>query len=270
MARKKIAKKKKTLRKPRPKRVARSLPDTPKVEKRKKASVRKVMSAKTPSNYLVRVNEVRRAAYIDYVTDSEARSIDHWHGRKDRPYSRLVALKTFRMWGREDGWVDRRETYWAEITEKVVRERQKQVFMAGLEELKKLTIAHDYMGEYLMPLFDDAGNVRRHKEGDLKGLPIMPLKLPDMDKYVKMCIHVEKHLMLKRGEATTRHDSMDAETKVKVTSLDPVAQKISLDRGDVRAMAQLMLERRQPQLVAGDGDVIDVKPEDYDDEDKPL
>ena len=248
------------------KRSSRALPETPKVEKRKKAATKKALAKKSPSTYLVRVSEIRRGAAVDYITDPEARSAEYWHGRKDRPYHRAVVYQTFRVWQQEDEWTSRRTQFWAEITERIIAERQKQVLIAGLQELEELTEVRMYMGEYLNPLRTADGAAQRYpKDHPLAGLPMMPLKMPDLDKFVKMFLALEKHLMLKRGEAVTRTDSVGDDKKVPVSSLDPIAQKVSIGRQDVLALAQLLLERRQPQLV--EGAVIDVPVEEDDDDD---
>lgn len=265
-----MASKKKKLRKPKPppkkKRKPRSLePTPPKVEKNKKKAVEKSKKG----TFLARVNEIRRLAAVDYITDPQARSLDHWYNRRDRPYQRMVTFKRFEQWAADDSWKTRRDEFWDEITDRVIAERKQQAVLATLKETEELTEVRTYMGEYLSPQRDEEGNVKRYPQTDedgrphpFAGLPRFGLDLPKFDRFAKMFIELDKHLMLKRGEATSRTDSMESEEAgVRRDALDPVSQKVSVSREDAREMAKVMLMRRQPELE----DAIDVPLQDEED-----
>lgn len=271
------SKKKKPLKKPpkkptpKKKRQPRSLePTPPKKQKAVEKNKEKAVEKSKKGTFLARVNEIRRLAAVDYITDPQARSLDHWYGRRDRPYQRMISFKRFEEWASEDSWKTRRDEFWDEITDRVIAERKQQAVLATLKETEELTEVRTYMGEYLAPQRDKNGEVMRYPPQDedgrphpLAGLPRFGLDLPKYDRFAKMFIELDKHLMLKRGEATSRTDSMEPgeEGAVRRDSLDPVSQKVSVSREDAREMAKVMLMRRQPELE----DAIDVPLQDEED-----
>lgn len=218
------------------------------LEKRlEKAEAAIVKPAKTKNTYTVRVNEIRSNAGVDYITDPDARSVEYWWNREDRPYKRAVTFNTFREWSTLDNWTSRREKFWLEVEDRVIAAKQHQIMMQRLKEVDELTEIRAPMMEYLQPLRDHEGRIVRHDDGELEGLPKYPLALPSMEKFIKALIDLDKHLMLKRGEATARSEQLGQEGGG--NPLDPVKTKASFSREDVRALSRYLLTMRQPELA---------------------
>lgn len=245
----------------------------PLVSAYQKEVVEPAVSDPSPKNYVVRVQDMRQTAGIAYITDPEARSAQ-WHYDNGTPsdpelWNRQIALRTFMTWCKEDRWRDRRDQFWTEVEDRVLSARRDQILSQRLAEIDELTDIRASMSEYLRPMKTPTGDVLRHPLGhDLEGLPMFPLKLPTMDKFTKMFIELDRQLMLKRGEATARSETSDPtkDPTRRIGALDPVSASVSFNRDDLRAMAKLILYRRQPELVSGR--IIDVSESEDQDGDK--
>lgn len=220
----------------------------------------------------VRTTEVRQQAAIDYITDSESRSVEWWWNNEDRSYKRIVAFRTFKAWSDFDQWISRRERFWQEIEERVLMHKQHQILIQRLKEIDLITEGADAMREWLLPLRDKSGKIRRHapehedgKENILAGLPMFALEMPDFDKFVKMYIEMDRLLMLKRGEVTGRTETVPPGERP-LGSLDPVGSKVAISKEEARELAKVMLRLRQPELSNYDLDSVIIVPQDTDEE----
>lgn len=229
----------------------------------------KIEAAK--KGYFLRTSELRQSAAGDYITNPDSISIERLWERDDRAYKRTVSIRTFKNWAVEDDWARRREQFWQEIEARIIESHKHRILVRRLQEIDELTEVRDYMSEYLVPLKDENGQVRRHADGDLKGLPMYGLKMPSLDRFMKAFIELDKELMLKRGEATSRTDNIgeDGEPVLpRVNALDPVAQRLNLSREDMHMLAKALLHRRQPELLLGIGEQVAEEEDDDGDEDE--
>jgi len=248
--------------------------DDPAVKPPKVERKRKSRALQKANNYTIRLDDSRQRAGVDYITDPERRPLRYHYGRADRAYASMVVFETFEKWCRDNRWVARREQFWDEIEARVMKEWGDRLFKKKLEEIGQLTLAQDAMIEYLTPLKNGDGSVRRHgaldesgKPNPYHGLPVFPLKLPSADKLAKMVVEVAKIIMVKRGETTSRTEQVTHETTGevrRVSALDPVGAKVSFSKDDILAMSRLLLLRRQPELEHTALDVPEEKgiPED--------
>jgi len=226
-----------------------------KVRKPKKAT----KAPRTPQLSFSASAEMRRYAGLDYITDPEGRSVDwHW-GRDDRDYKKSVALVTFKRWGVGDKWVNRREEFWAEIEARTLDGLQDAILRQRLVELTAMTKARSYMSEYMMPLTDEAGEVRRYPMRDengephpYAGLPQYALDLPKFDKMLKAILDLDERVMLKRGEAITRTENIGGtRSKVTTTTIDPVGSLMNITPEEARHMAKQLLRQRMGERYDG-------------------
>lgn len=232
---------------------------------------RKVDRAKEFERYGLTRAELRHMAKAEYVTDPEQRSVEEIHRDPNRPYHRLVPVRTMQYWAATDGWAPRRERYWAEVTEISINGIQQQIAAQRLKELSLLTTAADIAFEYLLPVGYDpeTGDFERYPKGHkYEGMPKYALAMPRGDQWARMWLEIDKQRMLKRGEATTRSDALNEaeDGQPKLTRIDPVAQKVSIDRGDIQAMAHALLEARQPELRQFAGEQGHTPEDDEEDE----
>ena len=280
---KKQAPKKKVAKKKAPKkRKARSLDDAAEVVQRDKAAA---IMTRAEANYNVRVSEIRQQAGIEYITDPQSRSVDWWHAREDRIYSKVVKQGTFRRWADLDRWKPRRDKWWADVEHYTLEKIKHSVTVERFEAYQQL---RDDMGpllEYTRPLRDRFGEVRRYpatmterykvkdkwheREVDhpLAGLPMMPLEMGKMHEHVRMLLDMHKTLMLLRGEATARTENMPTAGSPRTAiQVDPLGSSASYDREELRQLAKDMLLSRQPELL--DAQSIDID-HDGDNEEEP-
>lgn len=247
---------------PAPKRKARPLED--------EAPAATVVSrSAVPRSYQLRQSEVRRQAAQDFITDQENRTVAYWWGRGDRPYRKLVTQRTFESWAHEDNWLVRRSQFWTEIQVRVLESQQHRILQQRLQEVAKLTDSADALAEYLHPIRDEAGHVRRHpavlengQPNPMAGLPIFPLEMPPMEKLGKMWVDMHKLLMVKRGEVTSRSESAtpqrpgDPDDPVS-SALDPTGSAVPFTPSDIEQFSKLWLLQRQPELQSENTDVLD-------------
>jgi len=239
--------------------------DDPAVKPPKVKRTRKSRALVDAKNYTVRLDDSKQRASIDYITDPERRPAKYHYNRADRNYSSLVTFTAFSEWSRDDKWSVRREQFWNEIEARVMKEWGDRLFHQKLAEIGQLTLSQDSMIEYLTPLQNRDGSIKRHgpleddgSPNPYQGLPVFPMKLPTADKLAKMVVEIAKVIMVKRGETTSRTEQVTSETTGetrRVTALDPVGAKVSFSKDDIRAMSRLLLMRRQPQLETSTIDI---------------
>lgn len=251
-------KKKRVLKKPPPKKARVVKPKKGKKKPRSLSAAITKSESEAEKGFRVRSEVIRQQAGVEYITDAESRSIEWWHGREDRPYHTMVAVSTFRRWANEDNWTARRDKWWREVEEYALQKLQHQVVMERIETYQMLRDDLEPLLEYMRPLRDEDGNIKRYgeDEGDYAGLPMMPLKMGKMHEHAKMVLDINKQLMLLRGEATARNETMAGGKHPIHSDVDPVGAKVSFDPAVLRAMAKLALKQKQPEL--NDAETIDI------------
>jgi len=220
-----------------------------------------VTRSKTPgvSPATKRTSWFRISARLDYVTDPDSNTIEWHYKRTDRDYQRAVPFLTFQEWAREDGWTDGRAEYWRNIEKKVREAYADRMLKLRLEELEELTELRSEMSQFLKPLRDDDGNIRKDPA---TGLPIMPLEMPKYHQFVAAFLDLDERIMLRRGEAISRtesHVTSGANEDDNATPNDPLGSRVSLDKETLRAMTRTLLkmqastaEDEPPALPPGD------------------
>lgn len=203
-------------------------------------------------------------AGVEYITDPDGRSIRWHYERGDRPYKTEVGDAMFKRWAVVDQWADRREQYWTEVETRVLDKLQDQIFRDRLRELNSMQEDRSYLEEWLRPLRDAKGNVQRYPmvndDGtphQFAGLPKFPLKMPSIDRFLKALLDLDERIMLKRGEAITRTQTIGEKTKVMATALDPVGSLMNLSREEARKLAQNLLRERMGERYEGVLDLIE-------------
>lgn len=213
---------------------------------------------------------LRKIAATDYICDPDGHSMRWHYERKDRPYEKSISYVRFEMWGTEDGWTKRRDAYWEHIESKVREHMADTLLRSRLQDIGKFRGMLDVLVQYLEPLVDA-------KTGKMKldpdtGLPLYPLKLPSMEKFMGMYLLLHERVMLLSGEATVRSEQLrpDAsEPELNEHLRDRAAIRPKLARADVRAMARTLLrsraEARAEAEAAQDKPAIDAAGEEADD-----
>ena len=192
-----------------------------------------------------RINVVRQQAGIEYITDPDGKSIRWHYDRPDRDYGEHVTWMTFDQWARTDKWVDRRVKFWQDIEARTLRLYRDELLKARLEEIREMTESRSFIFEHLQPLRNADGTVQR----DDQGLPVFGPRIPSLDKLINAFIKLDTQVMLKRGEAISRTETIGGEEKRTTTALDPVAAMVSLGQDDLRTMARALLKAKQPELA---------------------
>lgn len=209
---------------------------------------------------------LRLLAKIDYVTDPEDRPARWHYERGDRDYG-SVSFATFERWSTEDGWVEARSHYYHEIEQRIIAERLDHLLQQRFKEIDGLEEDLKYLHEWVTPLRDQYGHVKRYpltqqvgdpRKGTMRiephpfaGLPMYALPFKSMEKVVDAFLKMDERLMLKRGDATSRTESHATSTEGgagRPSVLDPKMMLTQVSKEERAAMAHALLLHRQPEL----------------------
>lgn len=214
---------------------------------------RPLSTAIEPSAPVLVTRDVWRAqARNDFVMDPEKRTITWHHSRPDRPYENTWTLGTFAKFATDEHWMELREKFWREVEERVWHLQKEKVVAQKLMQLEKLTNVYEYAIEWLGPVIDrKTGEIKRYPDDHetFGGLPRFALEMPSIEKYMVAMMKFQQQLMLLRGEATSRTENLAAGTDGSISSTDPVGASQSFTKDELRAIARMMVRRRQPELI---------------------
>lgn len=232
-------------------------------KKTTKKAMKKSSSSSIIKTYKATIKNMRLQAAQDYITDPDGRSVRFHYERDDRDYRGAISIAGFERWSKEDRWTDRRQQFWEEIEVRMLTHIRDEILQARFERLGKMKEAVAYMEEYMVPLRNADGSVRRYPDShpDYPGLPMYPLKMPSMEKFVRMIMELQDQIRLDSGEAVTRSETISSgKTKVSVTALDPVTSMMTIKPEEARRLAQGLLRDRfakqMEDAAALDGEVV--------------
>jgi len=207
---------------------------------------------------------------MDYVLDPDLGSIEHHYSRSDREYH-LVSLSTFQRWSQEDHWVEERDQFYNKAVDRAIEKRVETVAEVMERELEELTEAASYLREYMMPLKDENGRVKRHpktrvvedvKNGVRKeephpfaGKPIYPIHPKTLEGAVKAHMAIDPSLHLRRDKPTARTETTSHNTHE--VSIIPDKAFKEIPKEMLREMSQALVRLRQPELA--EQPILDVK-----------
>jgi hypothetical protein len=203
---------------------------------------------------------IRHQGMIDFVTDPDCRSAQYHFERADRHYGRYVSWPTFSEWCTEDDWVARREQFWDQLSLKILDQEQERLLAEQKREIEQLQHVRSHLIEHLMPLMKASGEVMRYPKRDkhgekhpLAGKPVLPYGFTSYDKAIRSMLEVDKQLMLKRGEVTTRSEAAampteDGTAQPSTSPLDPATRTVQFTPDQLRAMSRSLLREAQPGL----------------------
>ena len=196
---------------------------------------------------------MREMAMIDFVTDPEQRGATYHYSRVDRPWRKHVSPTAFNDWVSHGNWIARRAQWWSQIEARILAKRAEQIAIQRVSEIEAMESARENMSRYLFPLTSRGGAIKLHPEflenGDanpLAGLPMYGLRMPSLDRFVAAFIALDKHIMLKRGEAIER--SAGVSDRLPDVNAHESGGVGSMSPEDLRAMARVLVRRRQPEL----------------------
>jgi len=214
---------------------------------------------------------LREMATIDFVTDPEQRSVLEHYSRLDRPWRKHVSTTTFYNWANDGKWQDRRAQWWSQIEARILAKRAEQIANQRVSEIEAMESARDNMARYLFPLTSRGGAIKLHPEflednepNPLAGLPMYGLRMPSLDRFVAAFIALDKQIMLKRGEAIER--SAGANERLPDVDAHESGGVSAMSSEDLRAMARVLVRRRQPELNDQPEIVINAERRSGDDE----
>lgn len=223
----------------------------------------------------------RHAAAQDYITDPERRSVQFWHAHAEREYQRHVSLTKFESWSVADRWKARREQFWLEFEERVLRNYQDRLVRQRVNEINARTEERDALAEYLKPQRERNGQIKRYPEtqivekrnaeGDTffeeqphpwAGLPVLSLKVSSFPQMIKAFIEFDKHLLHLRGEVTDRTEQVLRQGAPKAPNQVHLhAAEAAFSPEEIQSMAHALLKQRQPDLALPQTPVIEVSDE---------
>lgn len=199
---------------------------------------------------IVQAAQIREVASIEFITDPNQHPIEWHYNRTDRPWRRLIDLKTWQSWAVNDRWVERRKEYSEQMRHRLLQHEQNKAIKRRIAQLDELDTVRSCMLEYLSPLKNKDGSIKRHakatkgKDNPLAGLPVFALELGNVPQLLKRFIDLEQHMVDMRAAVPDREDSTEVEKPV--TALLPPGTELTKD--EVNMLAKLLLKSRQPEL----------------------
>lgn len=82
--------------------------------------------------------EALRAAEVAYITDDQQRSLEHWWSQLG---AKVIALPVFMKRAQAAKWTQRREKYWQQVTDAILRKSKHRAIhdrVRGLQEIQKV------------------------------------------------------------------------------------------------------------------------------------
>ena len=233
--------------------------------KKRKAAVKKPKrpTALAPVE-LPKTHVIRQQALADYVTDPEGREASYHYRRVDRNFKDYVEHDVFVRWETEDGWVLQREAYWAEAQRQLLEKSRDHTVQILLDSQRELEELRAHAVEWCDPIRDaETGDVLRYPLKDDKGRPhrfagkpMLAVRPGSFEKAVGAALALDEVVQQRRDEILRlTGNGENASQRV----ADPVVASLKISAEDLRAMAQEMVKRRQPELVT---QAIDVKGDD--------
>lgn len=221
------------------------------------------IEVETPDGKIVTVTvaSIKAQAEYRYLFDTDNRGAT-WH--HETYWKDLVSVHTFIKWSKEGRWAEKREELWQEIESRTLAHLTDEILAARIAELKEMTENRNAMMEYMTPLRDEYGEIKRHAPGTkYEGLPMFPLELPRMDYFMRAVLEWDRQVMLKRGEAVTRTETLgDGRSRVSVTAMDPVGSLMSVTPEEARNLAKSLMraryEKQMKEAEALDAEVVEV------------
>lgn len=228
---------------------------------------------------------VRLSAKLHYVTDPKERGVAWWweHGSVTwtRPdgttevinFKDHISVDGFIAWSKHEKWATERDNWWADVELQVLSNLRDQAAAEKIEELRVMRQSRGYLTEYLFPLKDAKapdGIKRYPPEHKWAGLPVFPLELGNMSKFIEAYLKLDERVAFKRGDAVG-HTNAELEemtggaSEKKENPGEDIARRKANDfsQTDVRAMAKAFLVQREESLKG----VIDTEGEVIEDED---
>lgn len=252
------------------------------------------LAAETPvtlAEMKERAVNVRSAAKLHYVTDPKERGVEWWWQNGEVSYTTSlgkretvlfrehIQLDGFVRWSREEKWTMARDAFWSDVELSVLTNLRDETVKEKIDELRVMRQSRSYLTEYLFPLKDPKapdGIKRWPADHKWAGLPVFPLDLGNMPKFIESYLKLDERVAVKRGDALMHTNSeIDDITGGTPESKEHPGKAIAKHKAkaddfspsDVRAMAKAFLVQREESLK----DVIDVEAvEDNDDEDETI
>lgn len=204
-------------------------------------------------NDFARIAQIRQVVAAEFLCDPDMRTVDYHHGREDRPWRKIVSLTVMKRWATEDRWFERRRDFWQQIQDRILSAQKHDIVTRRLAEIKRFEETRDALGEYMQPLRDRAGNIRRFPElndkgkpHELAGLAIFPVEMPKLDRLVKSIIELDRHVMLKRGEIPDDKQTETADgAKPQAKPILALSGQENFSAAERRAMADALIKERQ-------------------------
>lgn len=108
-----------------------------------------------------------RQCEVAYITDPQQRSAEyHW----DQLCSSVISLGPFMRRVRQGQWVVRREQYWEQVQQEVLRRSQNRVISDRVKELQEIQQVRDDVLDVMRPKILDGRKIYPVKPGSLEGM----------------------------------------------------------------------------------------------------
>lgn len=175
-----------------------------------------------------RAQEALRNAEVAFITDRQRHSAEYWW---QHLCDELVSLNVFMQRVRQGNWVQRRDEYWQEVTQEVLRQSKYRAVHDRVKELAEITQLRADALDAISPKVIDGRKIYPVAPGSFEGMIGAFTKLDQLgdQKRNEILTMIEPDLIQE-----------DAGTKGTVFSSD-----------EMRAVARMLLKQRRVNQLKG-------------------
>ena len=205
----------------------------------------------------------------EYISDQDGRDVPWHYSRVDRNYGDFFELTFIEGVAGRNTWVSKRKAWWVEVNDRVLEHMKDRVLAMRMREMDKIDEAEGYLMEYMLPLKNKNGTVKRNKETKL---PEYALPLGNMAQLGRTVLMLNERKAVLRGDVVSRTEHQHTGgienkttlTKIEINASDPVAQMAANLTPEAAAeLARIWMLSRDERLAA------DLLPETVESEHKP-
>jgi hypothetical protein len=179
--------------------------------------------------------EALRNAEVAYITDRQRRPAEYWW---DTLCSDITTLAKFIIRARRGQWAVRREEYWEEVTQEVLRKSKYRAIRDQVKELQEIQQLRDDALEVVQPRI-------------VGGRKIYPVAPKSMESMINAIVKIEQWMDHKRDGVLSMIEP-ELRQQVGDQSTSPFAPD------EMRQVARLLLERKRLKQRGIEGNVTEI------------
>lgn len=166
--------------------------------------------------------EALRQCEVAYITDERQRSADYWW---DQLCKQHISIQHFYRRAKLQRWRERRDAYWEEITQSILRQTQYKTIHDRVQDLQRTLRMLDDAAELVSPVTIDGRKIFRVPPKSLEGMINAIVKLETL-------VETKRERILSAIEPQMRRDLVENESS-------------DFTNDEMRSVVRFLLEKRK-------------------------